>query len=156
MNPDDYSFKEYDVHESRFDLSMRRKDFLHYTIKFYNLNNRAFTPATGCTYYPIKDKNGNCISPGCAIGQHITDELNNATTRIFGTYHNLLVSHERGFINLPEWLTSLGTIFLAMVQNLHDSSNYWNEDGLNNDGWVYHNAIQDYINFDNYDPLSIQ
>lgn len=138
--------------ESPQSLKERQQAFLDYTVLFYNSNNRALEPdvfgSTVCTYYPVYERNPitgkkteTLKSPGCAIGQHITNELNemgqnyNIDEHPACTYRTLLETYveEEEVLNLPEWLTSLGVNFLTDVQNLHDYGSFWNEDGLSPD-----------------------
>lgn len=133
----------FNPNESILELYERRRAFLDYTALFYNSNNRGIRPAIAgkaCTYYPTEN------SPGCAIGQHITDELKRYDSLHYlspasGTYLALQNTFASVGIKLPEWLTSLGTDFLSDVQLLHDMSENWTEDGLTKEGWKEHSII---------------
>lgn len=110
------------------DIQVKQLTFLDETIKHYNSNNRAIIEGC-CLYKSIPD-----VSSGCAIGRHLTPEL--ATLLDSCTdLNSTSVEEDKIFNYLPDNLKELGQSFLNQVQQLHDNSAYWNEEGLTSAGY---------------------
>jgi len=105
------------------DLIERQSLFLKDTIEHYNCFNICIEPNTGmCKYSPVHDK-----TEGCAIGRWLDLDDAIILDEISGSVITL-------FSYLPNWMQSLGKGFLKKVQEVHDSSFYWNKNGLSEKG----------------------
>jgi hypothetical protein len=107
------------------DIKARQKAFLDYVAEFYNLNNRAETPAGGCVYHALEN------SPGCAIGQFLPIDLQR---KCFGSIGDIYYYRPEEFNRFPNWMQEMSVDFLSEVQRLHDYSSYWDENGISEIG----------------------
>lgn len=112
---------------------MTQEQFLLDTVEYYSTDtNRRCVSSNngGCKYSPVNaHKEG--ISEGCAIGRHLSPELQlKLDNRVGGTS----VAYDGIFEQLPEWMKELTQDFLRKIQSLHDSDEYWNEKGLSLNG----------------------
>lgn len=106
---------------------MTQRELLVNTVKFYTSENRALAKGA-CIYLKTK------TSPGCAIGRHLTPEVQQV-------FHKIQVEDNAGSINsicedpeskklLPDWMQEMNIGFLKSVQQLHDSSECWDIEGI--------------------------
>lgn len=125
---------------------MTMQELLDNTIRYYSedINRRCRGEGRGCYYSPTKiNKEG--ISEGCAIGRHLSPEVqlkfdnavdvgSQSITTLYNTpqYFNLL----------PEWMKKMPVKFLGKIQRLHDNSQFWNEKGLTDKGLSYVDGIK--------------
>jgi hypothetical protein len=110
---------------------MTQTEFLLDELEYYTTDtNRRCVDGGACTYSPAKvSKVG--ISQGCAIGRHLTPELQEELDER-GGYSG--VSNPDIFPRLPDNLKELGQNFLYNCQSLHDCDDYWEENSLNEAG----------------------
>ena len=115
------------------DINERRKAFLEYTMNSYNSGNRAVaSDGKTCVYHPTE------TSPGCAIGQWLTDEEKS------GLAGNVYGAMKMG--RIPKWMVEMGINFLSRVQQMHDFPPAWDETVLSRVGEKWKEAIiNDYI-----------
>ncbi len=121
---------------------MTRKEFLDDMVAFYSEDvNRRAVESGACCY---RTRDGR----KCAIGRYILDELYNDSIEGKNALHCNFSSNGM----LPLSITSLGIYFLRQVQALHDSSGYWDENGLSEAGKEKYDeivsGINDYCNQD--------
>lgn len=103
---------------------MTREQFLLDTIKYYSEDTSRRCVSEGkCTYSP---ETLNKNSEGCAIGRWLDEELQLELDAL----GIVPVQNEKVFDKLPKWMQGMGIYFLQHVQDLHDSSIYWDESGL--------------------------
>lgn len=107
-------------------IQQKRLEFLNETVAHYNSTNRC-EANNKCRYNP-KSLGLEGKSEGCAIGRHLTKAM---ATRFDESNNNTVMYL---FEQFPKKLQILGKSFLTAMQILHDSGNYWNETGLNEDG----------------------
>lgn len=119
-------------------IQQKRLDFLNDTVNHYNINNRCSAIIGGynsCKYHP-KSLGLEGISEGCAIGRKVGRRLALKLDEIGGSVSTI-------FEHLPKKLQELQDDFLMEVQELHDTSTYWNETGLSKVGKKMYNYIKD-------------
>lgn len=126
------------------------------TTSHYNSNNRSVKvdreyQEESCIYIPI-DPN---LSEGCAIGRKLSakakkfileEELNSASWE-----DALFESGLKNFDPTPRCFSGLNIKFVYVLQGLHDSERFWNEEGLSKDGEKEKNYILTNINQGLYD-----
>lgn len=122
------------------DIKARRRAFIEDEAAFYNSKNRAVTLDAYnneiCVYTPTKN------SPGCAIGRHLDRDCFVIHGSVHGGIKILLYSYDKEIANsFPLWMQEMGADFLKECQGLHDLKNYWNENGLSEDGKIHLNLI---------------
>lgn len=122
-------------------LKQKRLALLEETINHYNLNNRCISNS-GCFYSP-KKAGLEGKTEGCAIGRKVGKKL---AIKLDGVYvkqsKNSTIGIEGGssvtnpkiFALLPKKLTSLGQSFLNLIQDLHDTSQSWDNKGITSAG----------------------
>lgn len=108
-------------------IEEKRLEILLDTINYFDSSKLNIENGYECKYYPV-----NKSKEGCAIGRLIEDkklceELDSEKLTDVGTIFN----------KLPNNLKELGEDFLIDLQNLHDRSNNWGEDGLSEIGYPY-------------------
>lgn len=106
---------------------MTQRELLVSTVQFYTSENRALSEGT-CVY--LKTEN----SPGCAIGRHLTPEVQQIFHKIqtedcAGSITSMFDTIETKSL-LPEWMQEMDADFLQRIQQLHDSLEYWNTEGI--------------------------
>lgn len=100
---------------------MTKEEFLLDTVKYYSRDTNRRCKKDRCYYSPNSaDKEG--ISEGCAIGRHLSPELQ----RKLDSLEDSGVAYEHIFQLLPSSLQELGQEFLADVQCFHDADRFWN------------------------------
>lgn len=104
---------------------MTREEFLLDMVKYYSEDtNRRCTGPDRCYYSPISvGKVG--ISEGCAIGRHLTPELQLE----LDSFDISSVTKDYVFERLPNFLQELGKMFLFSVQSFHDQETNWTSQG---------------------------
>ena len=102
-------------------LEDARRAFLEYTVRFYNLGNRALI-GMGCVY------ESTLTSPGCAHGQHMTADVLDAIDSGLGIVDNNVWDY------LDVWHQRLGKEFCCDIQAFHDIEENWTESGLSDFG----------------------
>ena len=107
---------------------MNAQEFLDFTIKHYNSDNRCVLPGSelNCRYSNVNVP----TSKGCAIGQHMTPENAKRADLVAGGGANILKIYKDHPKLLPDWMLKLSHLFLYRVQNLHDNPRNWDEEGL--------------------------
>lgn len=115
------------------DRSVREKKLalLHNTVNHFNLKNRSVNK--GCHYsrYSLAD---HTQSEGCAIGRLLADDI---ALRFDALQLNKKFTLQNIIENtnyMPEYLKTLGTAFLQLLQNLHDSVDNWTDTGISDEG----------------------
>lgn len=103
---------------------MTREEFLLNTIKYYSEDTLRRCEEDGKCRYSGKTLNKN--SDGCAIGRWLDEEVK----LDLDSLGPVPVQNEKVFDKLPKWMQGMGIYFLQHVQELHDSSIYWDESGL--------------------------
>lgn len=94
---------------------MNKLEFLQDTINYYwgKPERRCYDEKLSqCFYGPIGE------SQGCAIGRHISPELQGELDEKHGGTNLNMEMFEK----LPDWMQKLGLQYLRAVQSLHDSS----------------------------------
>jgi hypothetical protein len=122
------------------ELQQKQLVFLDDTVAHYNSNNRCANDQVrcgmGCKYSPetlhLEGK-----SEGCAIGRHLTPELAKELDNGTGNKGVKAV-----FNKLPDNLKELDASFLTLIQLLHDNPNYWDENGLSEEGRESYSTIK--------------
>ena len=117
-------------------LIIRRYSFVREVSEIYSSENRS-----DIGYYPINNENevrcrylpAHDNTEGCAIGRHLPPEIA-LKCDLIGAYGEITL--DPIFKEFPEYLVSLGYLFLRQVQALHDMSDYWCSTGLTRDGKV--------------------
>jgi len=113
---------------------MTEEEYLIDMLEYYtkDKNRRATTAVGPCVYSPTK------TSEGCAIGRHLIGSLEDKKAwDCSGSISTCLDSIYRRNIKdiRPEWMKTMNTAFLEMIQNLHDIEHNWNEiSGLSEEG----------------------
>ena len=111
--------------EDTVDIKQRRLAVLNEACNHFNSTNRSKDEINGgCFYYPPTPS-----SEGCAVGRLIKDkELCKSLDAMDDT------GVEQVFDYLPNDVQELGKAFLNSLQLLHDTSRFWNEKGLTEEG----------------------
>lgn len=118
------------------ELAQKRLAFLKETAAHYNSTNRCST-AQGCRYSPVTlHLQGK--SEGCAIGRKLDPEL---ALALDNTPHGGVVNAARIWKQLPAWMQELEEDFLRDVQQLHDTSDYWDDNGISKLGKIWFDNI---------------
>lgn len=111
---------------------MTLKEFLLDTIEYYTTDtNRRCIRGNRCQYSPVTLKLEG-TSEGCAIGRHMTPE-NALKADQYDIASIGFVFKLRGSL-LPDWMRSIDVEVLREIQDLHDTSDYWVDNGLSNQG----------------------
>jgi len=118
------------------------------TVAHFNSGNRCFSKDRGkCLYVPVNDS-----SQGCAIGRLLP-----AKHKKFITDNDaedvgvagLFCSFDTAGLNIPKVFAGLsvgmGLRFLASLQDLHDSGEYWCSTGLTESGRQTYKEIKEYF-----------
>lgn len=101
---------------------MTKEEFLLDTVEYYSRDtNRRCIKYNGCYYSPSTAKKEG-ISEGCAIGRHLSPELQ----RKLDSFENSGVEHDHIFQLLPSFLQKLDQEFLVDIQWFHDADKFWN------------------------------
>jgi len=107
-------------------IEERRLAFLNETVEFYSQDPKRrravlmeMTPR--CRYRTDDGRK-------CAIGRHIPDDL--YEPEMEGELRPKIIDA------LPSEISEFGKLFLLAVQNLHDQNNYWDENGLTEEGHI--------------------
>ena len=115
--------------------TMTREEFLLDMLEYYCVdpfNRRCASYDDGqCKYYPTHEG-----TEGCAIGRHLSPELAKKLDRYTSSYTSASID-QVDITLLPNKLRLLGIEFLANVQNLHDTAEFWEEKGLSLRGKKY-------------------
>lgn len=107
-------------------IKAKRLEILEYTVKYYSEDTKrraVITEPLRMCMYLTKD------GRKCAVGRLLDKEKINMS--IVGSVHLL-------FRDKPEFITEdmklVGEEFLSELQDLHDISSYWDENGITDDG----------------------
>lgn len=117
---------------------------LNETITHYSENvNRRCVKTNGegqikCKYSGTTIENAE--SDGCAVGRLLTPELRLELDAMCGDEIPSGVTDIWGY--LPDEIKAYGKSFLTSLQGLHDSIEYWNEEGLSDKGKKYAERIK--------------
>lgn len=115
------------------ELQIKQLVYLDEVKDHFNSSNRAAEITNGCQY---QTEDGR----GCAIGFKIEDK---ELCKKLDTVADITsVSNKIVFDLLPLSLQEYGQLFLSHLQDLHDTSQYWNQDGLSERGKVFYNKIK--------------
>lgn len=110
---------------------MNQRELLVSTVQFYTSKNRALSEGS-CVY--LKTEN----SPGCAIGRHLTPEVQQIFHKIqtedcAGSIKSMFENTETKKL-LPDWMQEMNADFLQRIQQLHDSLECWDIEGISSLG----------------------
>jgi hypothetical protein len=120
------------------DIIERRRIFLDDTISHYTTCNRSTKYDTGCIYAPA-----HANTAGCAIGRHLPIEV----ARELDCRDNTSIDESENFASVPVWMQQMGEEFLFNMQQLHDVSSHWDENGITESGMAWADRIRKkYIN----------
>ena len=121
---------------------MTQEELLKDTINHFNSDNRCYGK-DGCQYAPT-----GAHTQGCAIGRFLSTEAQELYDKNRDDHSDIsLVAIDEIFRNkelkplAPEWMQKMDTRFLCAVQGLHDTDGYWNQQGVNENGWDYVDRI---------------
>lgn len=120
---------------------MTKEQFLQSTIDYYSVDpyNRRCHRDHGCKYSPENaGKEGK--SEGCAIGRHLTPEVQKKLDESQGIISDIITYKSLKQL-LPEWMQEMDPDFLDQVQLLHDTSSSWEPNGLSERGKERVNTI---------------
>lgn len=121
---------------------------LNETVEYYSADplNRICKTDEKCVYNP-KTIGKEGTSEGCAVGRLLPPEL---SLKLDNDFNNVPVTREDLFDILPEDVKNYGRSFLGSLQQLHDSSVYWNSTGLSEAGRERVKTITQDINNEYY------
>lgn len=109
-------------------IEKRRLEILDWEKDNRNINNRSVNSVSMCAYSgPI----------GCAVGRLVSDK---DLCYKMDSLDDSSIYHV--FSLLPEDVRELGKGFLSVVQELHDTNVYWNENGLTSRGMENYDDIK--------------
>jgi len=108
-------------------FSQTRQELLQSTVNYYTLNNRAVSGDT-CAYMTEK---GNRCAIGIECNKKLARELESMDD---SADYGSSVKNDDMFSMLPKRLKKMGQQFLSSIQNLHDLSSHWDEEGISKEG----------------------
>lgn len=113
-------------------IQTKRATVLQETVQYYSQDpeGRRCISDRMCHYSP-KTVGKEETSEGCAVGRLLSPELREELDE---NYRGTGVSTDILFQSLPEEVQELGQGFLSSLQSLHDTDEYWNSEGITEDG----------------------
>jgi len=120
------------------ELQKKQLALLKDTIAYYSADTtkRCMINTSTCRY--LGESLDKPHSDGCAVGRLLTPELRLQFDRMFP---DKTVHYKPLFNLLPQEVQAYGVDFLGDLQNLHDFSSYWDENGLSKDGLIRKDVI---------------
>jgi hypothetical protein len=115
---------------------MTKLELLEDTIAYYSVNpseRRCINDKRDCKYSNILVNKPH--SEGCAIGRHLNKEDALALDELGAFSASDLVADFPHY--LPVWMKEMNGDFLDAIQRLHDTSYYWDDNGLSADGKIF-------------------
>lgn len=100
--------------------SKTREELLLNTIERFDAKTRAYDEASGGCAYHLGD------GRRCAIGAEVTVS---AAKKLQKDYNGMGITSDV-FFALPKRLKNMGQNYLEAIQNLHDDSRFWDDEGL--------------------------
>lgn len=122
-------------------IKEKRTAVLQDTIQYYSQDpiGRRCKNSEECCYSP-KTIDKEETSEGCAVGRLLPTELQEYLDK---EYVGTGVSDDNLFYALPQEIQDLGQLFLARLQFLHDLDEYWDSEGLTEEGKEYARQIEE-------------
>lgn len=125
---------------------MTQEKLLSETLMYFSENpqRRCFTQKK-CCYSPVTSNQQNSTA-GCAIGRWM-DPINAQIldNELVGGIRKVMAD-SRYKLLLPEWMQSMDSEFLALVQDLHDFPGHWDNKGLTKIGHQALDRIKSLLN----------
>lgn len=122
-------------------INQKRLEVLTQTKQFYNSNNRGILNNV-CRYLTSDNKK-------CAVGRLFLTEEELKTFN--DTFKDKTVADLQCFEALPNYIKELGIRFLEELQDFHDVSCNWSDEGLSGAGVTNANIIEHKIKTQYYD-----
>lgn len=122
-------------------IKEKRTAVLQDTIQYYTQDpiGRRCKNSEECCYSP-KTVDKEATSEGCAVGRLLPTELQEFLDE---EYTGHTISYNPLFEILPQEIQDLGQLFLGRLQYLHDSDEYWDSQGLTEEGKEYLRQIEE-------------
>ena len=108
-------------------IQEKQTKLLEETANFYNSRNRSTNVIGQCAC----QYSASAFSPGCAIGRWLPEELSyKMDVEYRGASIYSMVKIPEIWDQFPSELKELGVDFLFLIQDLHDNSCNWEQNGL--------------------------